>query len=262
MNFQRKKVAIALGIGGVALVAGGTASAQDIRVNVTGTNIKRVDSETSAPIETITREDIQASGLQTIQEVVRGDHREQQRLDRAVVHQRLLRVRHRRVAARPRPQQHPRARQRPPHRELRPGRRRSRVVSPTSSQLPFDAVERIEILKDGASAIYGSDAVAGVVNMILRQQFTGFTATATAGQNYNGEGDKFKVVGHRRHRRPHEGQVQRVPVHRLPEVGCVPSNTDRDYIGSNDLRFMGLEDQRLGNTALAARASCPAMCGR
>ncbi len=72
MNFQRKKVAIALGIGGVALVAGGTASAQDIRVNVTGTNIKRVDSETSAPIETITREDIQASGLQTIQEVVRA----------------------------------------------------------------------------------------------------------------------------------------------------------------------------------------------
>ena len=40
-------------------------------VNVTGTNIKRVDAETAAPIETITREDIQASGLQTIQEVVR-----------------------------------------------------------------------------------------------------------------------------------------------------------------------------------------------
>ena len=64
---------------------------------------------------------------------------------------------------------------------------------PDLSQLPFDAVERIEILKDGASAIYGSDAVAGVVNVILRQQFTGFTATATAGQNYNGEGDNFKV---------------------------------------------------------------------
>ncbi len=48
------------------------------------------------------------------------------------------------------------------------------------SQIPFDAVERIEVLKDGASAIYGSDAVAGVVNVILRQQFTGVTATGTA----------------------------------------------------------------------------------
>ena len=71
MKFQRRKVAIALGVGSVALVAGGAVSAQDIRVNVTGTNIKRVDSETAAPIETITREDIQASGLQTIQDVVR-----------------------------------------------------------------------------------------------------------------------------------------------------------------------------------------------
>src|SRR5262245_63641003 len=70
MKFQRKRVALALGMGSVALVAGGVA-AQDIRVNVTGTNIKRVDSETAAPIETITREDIQASGLQTISDVVR-----------------------------------------------------------------------------------------------------------------------------------------------------------------------------------------------
>ena len=68
---KRRKVAIALGIGSVALVAGGSVSAQDIRVNVTGTNIKRVDTETAAPIETITREDIQASGLQTISDVVR-----------------------------------------------------------------------------------------------------------------------------------------------------------------------------------------------
>ena len=57
------------------------------------------------------------------------------------------------------------------------------------SIIPLEAVERMEVLKDGASAIYGSDAIAGVVNIILRRDFTrrgrqGFgtalPATATA----------------------------------------------------------------------------------
>jgi len=44
----------------------------------------------------------------------------------------------------------------------------------TASLLPALAIERVEILKDGASAIYGSDAVAGVANFITRDQFSGF----------------------------------------------------------------------------------------
>lgn len=39
--------------------------------------------------------------------------------------------------------------------------------------LPISAVERIEVLKDGASAVYGSDAIAGVINIILRRDFQG-----------------------------------------------------------------------------------------
>ncbi len=39
------------------------------------------------------------------------------------------------------------------------------------SSIPMDAVERVEVLKDGASSIYGSDAIAGVVNIILRNDF-------------------------------------------------------------------------------------------
>src|SRR5690606_2480397 len=42
--------------------------------------------------------------------------------------------------------------------------------------LPMVAVERIDVLKDGASAVYGSDAVAGVVNIITRENFQGFEA--------------------------------------------------------------------------------------
>jgi tight adherence protein C len=49
------------------------------------------------------------------------------------------------------------------------------------SGIPKSAVERIEILKDGASAIYGADAIAGVVNIILRRDFQGVDATANVG---------------------------------------------------------------------------------
>jgi len=47
--------------------------------------------------------------------------------------------------------------------------------------IPVSAIERVEILKDGASAIYGSDAIAGVVNFILRSNFQGIEASVTAG---------------------------------------------------------------------------------
>ncbi len=48
------------------------------------------------------------------------------------------------------------------------------------NQIPMAAVERVEILKDGASSIYGADAVGGVINFILRNNFTGLRATASA----------------------------------------------------------------------------------
>ncbi len=50
------------------------------------------------------------------------------------------------------------------------------------SQIPIAAVERLEILKDGASAIYGSDAIAGVVNVITRKNYDGAQFDAYVGQ--------------------------------------------------------------------------------
>ena len=44
--------------------------------------------------------------------------------------------------------------------------------------IPFSAIERVEMLKDGASAVYGSDAIGGVINFILRQDFRGAEVTA------------------------------------------------------------------------------------
>ena len=55
------------------------------------------------------------------------------------------------------------------------------------SVIPTIAVDRVEVVADGASAIYGSDAVAGVVNLLLRKDFDGFEVRARAG--FAGEGD-------------------------------------------------------------------------
>ncbi|HEY6927960.1 MAG TPA: TonB-dependent receptor plug domain-containing protein, partial [Steroidobacteraceae bacterium] len=56
------------------------------------------------------------------------------------------------------------------------------------ANLPFEAIERIDVLKDGASAIYGSDAVAGVVNIILKRSYQGMEVTADGGVSAHADG--------------------------------------------------------------------------
>lgn len=58
------------------------------------------------------------------------------------------------------------------------------------NNIPAAIIERIEVLKDGASAVYGSDAVAGVVNIITRQDFEGVQASGYVGQWDEGDGNK------------------------------------------------------------------------
>jgi len=62
------------------------------------------------------------------------------------------------------------------------------------STIPLDAVERVEVLKDGASAIYGSDAIAGVVNIILRSDFQGAILRGSYGVSGDGDGDQKKAT--------------------------------------------------------------------
>ncbi|MDO6415425.1 TonB-dependent receptor [Sphingomonas sp. BIUV-7] len=54
------------------------------------------------------------------------------------------------------------------------------------STIPFEAVDRIEIVADGASALYGSDAVAGVANILLRNRFDGVRSSARIGSSTDG----------------------------------------------------------------------------
>jgi outer membrane receptor protein involved in Fe transport len=63
------------------------------------------------------------------------------------------------------------------------------------NSIPTFAVDHIEILKDGASAVYGSDAIAGVVNIITKKDFKGAEANAYAGTSQNGDGTTFDVNG-------------------------------------------------------------------
>ncbi len=56
------------------------------------------------------------------------------------------------------------------------------------ASIPFSAIESVDILKDGASAIYGSDAIAGVVNIHLKKQITGVEMMAEGGLSQHGGG--------------------------------------------------------------------------
>ncbi len=256
LPLQQSRLALAMGAGAAALAVSVPAVAQDIRVNVTGSNIKRVDSETAAPIETITREQIQQSGFQTISEVVRSITANNNGTlanewsfgfpsGGAGVSLRGLGSNNTLV--------------------LLNGRRLANYGLADDghysfvdlNQIPFDAVERIEILKDGASAIYGSDAVAGVVNVILRQQYTGFTANASAGTSYKGDGNQYRgavTYGMGDLTKDRYNFFVTVDAQKQEEM---PSTNRPKYIGTTNLEFMGLPDTRPGNPPLGWGTTSP-----
>ena len=59
--------------------------------------------------------------------------------------------------------------------------------------IPIALIERVEVLKDGASAIYGADAVAGVVNIITKKNFDGIEASVRYGQTFQQDGEEGAV---------------------------------------------------------------------
>ena len=61
------------------------------------------------------------------------------------------------------------------------------------SAIPTDAIERVEILRDGASAQYGSDAIAGVMNIILKKNTNGGSATLRTGITGKGDGKMYGI---------------------------------------------------------------------
>ncbi|EKE87431.1 TonB-dependent receptor plug domain-containing protein [Idiomarina xiamenensis] len=61
--------------------------------------------------------------------------------------------------------------------------------------IPIAAIKRIEVLRDGAAALYGSDAIAGVINIVLKDNASGGDLNVQAGQTYYGDGEQYKLSG-------------------------------------------------------------------
>jgi iron complex outermembrane receptor protein len=70
------------------------------------------------------------------------------------------------------------------------------AASTDLNTIPLGMIERIEVLEDGASPIYGSDAIAGVINIITRKEFSGVVASAHGGVYHQGDGftQKYDVA--------------------------------------------------------------------
>ena len=178
----RNAIAIALAVSATSLVGMGTALAQEAapaaqdpttldRIEVTGSRLSRADIEGAMPVVVIDRAEIEASGEVSVSDYLRttnfsstGQFRPQSGSSaqsgafadlRGLGSQRTL--------------------------VLIDGHRAPKAPFAASGQdlnvIPLAAVERIEILTDGASAIYGADAVGGVINIITRKDYDGATLT-------------------------------------------------------------------------------------
>lgn len=80
-------------------------------------------------------------------------------------------------------------------RRLNPAGTRGQVVSVDLNTLPGSIIDRYEILKDGASSVYGSDAVAGVVNAITRTNLDGAQVGGSLNMPFDGGGESYNVEG-------------------------------------------------------------------
>jgi iron complex outermembrane recepter protein len=163
-------------------------------VVVTGSHIVRTDSETPSPLQVITSVELQESGFTNTQEVLKnltanGQGTLSQSFSGAFasgaagialrglnVGYTLVLIDGHRTAPYP----------------IGDDGQRSFV---DVANIPFDSIERIEVLKDGASAVYGSDAIAGVVNIILKKTFEGATVTADGGTSSHADGTTEHVAG-------------------------------------------------------------------
>jgi iron complex outermembrane receptor protein len=195
--WRRRAVSAAAGalFGSVSLCVLGQQSEVPVvpieKVLVTGSNIPRVEGETGLPLQTITREEIINGGVQTVQELLErisanqsfGSFNEAKGEGNVLVgftaaslrglgYQRtLVLLNGRRVA---------------PY-ALSGGQ------SVDLSGIPISAIDRVEVLKDGASAVYGTDAVGGVINFILRKDYQGAEANASYLATEQGGGNSGRI---------------------------------------------------------------------
>src|SRR3984885_1970351 len=164
------------------------ASAPELQeIVVTGSLIKRTDTETPSPVQIITSQDLKDSGYTQVADVLRnlaanGSGTLNQGFGQAFaagatgialrglsVGDTLTLIDSERMVSYP----------------LSDDGERSFV---DVSAIPFNAVDTVEVLKDGASAVYGADAIAGVVNVKLKKSYVGSELTMEGGTTQYGDG--------------------------------------------------------------------------
>jgi iron complex outermembrane recepter protein len=184
-------VGLAAAFGSSLLLVLGPAVAQQQpqRVEITGSAIKRIAAEAPVPVQVITRAEIERTGATSINELLKsisvidindqgelasnspgGSGTARVRLRGLGDTQTLVLINGRRVPKNP----------------LADATGAGSAFNVNS--IPISAIERIDILKDGGSAIYGADAVAGVVNFILRKDYEGGNLRAGYGQSSRRDG--------------------------------------------------------------------------
>ena len=189
MNVAARLVAAAFAVT-AAVTLTDVATAQQAaleEVIVTGSAIRRIDLDEALPVTVLTAAEIQATGVTNVNELI----------------EKLPAMQNMTVAAdsvggggggirtanlRGIGEQYTLS--------LLDGHRMSPASSGSTvdlSSIPLAAVERVEILKDGASALYGSDAIAGVVNFILKDSVEGVTVSSRIDEPGAGGGESFTV---------------------------------------------------------------------
>ena len=195
-----------------ALLHAGSATAQQQleRVEITGSAIKQIDAETAVPVTVLQADDLRKEGITTAEEVLRKISSSQSQFTTVGSvgaqtggasfadirglgqNKTLILLNGRRLA-------------------------NSAVSGAGNSSaadlnaIPFAALQRVEVLRDGASALYGTDAIGGVINFITKREFNGGVLSLGtddpehgAGKRYNGsftfgtgslEADKFNLFG-------------------------------------------------------------------
>ena len=187
------RLALVAGIATTALTAPSAFAAEESiekveRIAVTGSRIKRADMENASPVTVIDASDIAATGATSIDAVLQSMTASGGAMTNPGVNNGSggnARVNLRGLGA---------------ERTLVLVNGRRMIASGTGAAssvdlntIPVSMIQRIEVLKDGASAVYGTDAVSGVVNVILKRDYEGFELNVQAGQSGHNDAENRSI---------------------------------------------------------------------
>jgi len=196
-NHRFSKLAVAMGLAALPFTAvqaqesAAEETANVERISVTGSRLQRTEAESAAPVQVFTAEDIEASGLTSMELILQqmsasagfggnptstywvggGWGTAQVNLRGLGVSRTLVLLNGRRI--------------------VNGGSGANGSVD--LNVIPTSIIERVEVLKDGASAIYGADALAGVVNIITKKDYDGFMIEGRMAGTEHGDGEERQV---------------------------------------------------------------------